>query len=466
MGTLYSNPFTGSAATLVQSLTVANTTVGAQMNSTSGTARSSGSRAYRASDPDCLYITSNQNFGTDDYTVTGVFRQLTVETLNSFRLIGRYTDANNYYFLEYSLATTDVRLYKRVAGVNTQLGSSYSWSPATATDYSWALVMNDTAISVTLGGSTVIGPVTDSALAPGATANYAGFYLQSTAAFNSSNGWHLDSLVVTDFISGSTTIIQGSGMQRLLKDGETNAALKSIVLHVVTSAGAHYNANGETPRIKIGAGAWGDASGAVVGTADSNEYILSDAEAAAASPGELILVYLPATVNHLRSPIAAYEVGPFDPTSSTIDAQVKGMDSAVITAVQSGLATSAGLAPLATASAVSTLDGKVDAVAAYVDTEVAAIKAKTDNLPAAPAAVSDIPSTTSIRNAILTWELWSGMNLARFLRALGVLFRGKSSGQNSLAPSFENDDGSIVLSATIDAQNNRTSVTDNASGTP
>lgn len=264
----------------------------------------------------------------------------------------------------------------------------------------------------------------------------------------------------------STTIIQGSGMQRLLKDGETNAALKSIALHVVTSAAAHYNANGETPRIKIGAGAWGDAAGAVVGTADSNEYILSDTEAGSANPGELILVYLPATVNHLRSPIAAYEVGTIDPSSAVVDAQVKGMDSAVITAVQSGLATSAGLAPLATASAVSTLDGKVDAVAAYVDTEVAAIKAKTDNLPAAPAAVSDIPSTTSIRNAILTWELWSGMNLARFLRALGVLFRGKSSGQNSLAPSFENDDGSIVLSATIDAQNNRTSVTDNASGTP
>lgn len=250
--------------------------------------------------------------------------------------------------------------------------------------------------------------------------------------------------------SSGNTIIRGSGMQRLLKDGETVAERKTIQLSVITSANAHYNADGETPRIKIGAGAWGDASGTVVGTADGNSYTLTDAEAAAGAPGELILVYLPSTVNHLRSPIATYEVGPFDPSSSTIDAQVKGMDAGVVTAVQSGLATSSALA----------------AVAGYIDTEVAAIKAKTDNLPAAPAAVSDVPSATTIRDAILSWELWSGFSLARAFRVITVLLRGKSSGQQSTAPSFENDDASIIVSATLDAQSNRTAVTDNASNTP
>jgi hypothetical protein len=37
-----------------------------------------------------------------------------------------------------------------------------------------------------------------------------------------------------------------------------------------------------------------------------------------------------------------------------------------------------------------------------VDTEVAAIKAKTDNLPAAPAATGDIPSAASIADAV--WD--------------------------------------------------------------
>jgi len=44
----------------------------------------------------------------------------------------------------------------------------------------------------------------------------------------------------------------------------------------------------------------------------------------------------------------------------------------------------------------------VDAIDDFVDTEVAAIKAKTDNLPAAPAAVGDIPTTSSITTAVLT----------------------------------------------------------------
>lgn len=44
----------------------------------------------------------------------------------------------------------------------------------------------------------------------------------------------------------------------------------------------------------------------------------------------------------------------------------------------------------------------IDAVDDYVDTEVAAIKAKTDNLPAAPAATGDIPSAATIATAVLT----------------------------------------------------------------
>jgi hypothetical protein len=41
-------------------------------------------------------------------------------------------------------------------------------------------------------------------------------------------------------------------------------------------------------------------------------------------------------------------------------------------------------------------------IATYVDTEVAAIKAKTDNLPAAPAAVGDIPTAAAIADQV--WD--------------------------------------------------------------
>jgi len=67
------------------------------------------------------------------------------------------------------------------------------------------------------------------------------------------------------------------------------------------------------------------------------------------------------------------------------DAKISGL---AIAEIQSGLATS---------SAVSGIDSKVD----IVDTVVDAIKAKTDNLPAAPAATGDIPSAATIATAVV-----------------------------------------------------------------
>jgi hypothetical protein len=78
---------------------------------------------------------------------------------------------------------------------------------------------------------------------------------------------------------------------------------------------------------------------------------------------------------------------------------VDTVQSAVVTSVQSGLATGTALAT----------------VAGYIDTEVAAIKAKTDNLPADPASQAAViaampaaaPTAAVVRDAILN-ELLSG----------------------------------------------------------
>jgi hypothetical protein len=57
------------------------------------------------------------------------------------------------------------------------------------------------------------------------------------------------------------------------------------------------------------------------------------------------------------------------------------------------------------------IDTEVASILAAVDTEVAAIKAKTDNLPAAPAAVGDVPSSSTIADAV--WdEILSGHTTA------------------------------------------------------
>jgi hypothetical protein len=71
--------------------------------------------------------------------------------------------------------------------------------------------------------------------------------------------------------------------------------------------------------------------------------------------------------------------------------------------IQSGLSTldAAGVRT-AVGLASANLDTQLTAIDDYLDTEVAAIKAKTDNLPAAPAATGDIPSAASIADAV--WD--------------------------------------------------------------
>jgi hypothetical protein len=75
-----------------------------------------------------------------------------------------------------------------------------------------------------------------------------------------------------------------------------------------------------------------------------------------------------------------------------IDARTDAADT-VLDSLPTNAELATALAPLATASALAT-------VAGYVDTEVAAIKAKTDNLPASPAATSDIPSAATIATTV------------------------------------------------------------------
>lgn len=80
---------------------------------------------------------------------------------------------------------------------------------------------------------------------------------------------------------------------------------------------------------------------------------------------------------------------------------------AVWNALTSGLTTVGSIGKLLVDNINATIGSRatqtsVDTLAGYVDTEVGAIKAKTDNLPSAPAATSDIPSASTIAAAV--WD--------------------------------------------------------------
>jgi hypothetical protein len=71
------------------------------------------------------------------------------------------------------------------------------------------------------------------------------------------------------------------------------------------------------------------------------------------------------------------------------------------------------------ASSFTTVNTKLDTIDDFLDTEVAAIKAKTDNLPAAPAATGDIPTAAAIADAVLDEDMTAHQTQGTFGQAIG-----------------------------------------------
>ena len=113
---------------------------------------------------------------------------------------------------------------------------------------------------------------------------------------------------------------------------------------------------------------------------------------------------------------------------------------------------------LATATALATAVG-------YIDTEVAAIKAKTDNLPADPADASDIAAAIAGLDIPTVDEIWDeavdGTVTARqSMRLQNSALAGKASGLETTSVAFRDlADTKDRITATVTADGNRTAVT-------
>jgi hypothetical protein len=109
---------------------------------------------------------------------------------------------------------------------------------------------------------------------------------------------------------------------------------------------------------------------------------------------------------------------------------------------------------------------KFTAISLYEQEAVGKIKAKTDNLPAQPAAVGAAMALTSDeRNAVATALLdladaIDGKTLRQALQIVAAVVAGKVSGAGSGTESFRGlDDGQDRVVVTADAYGNRTNVT-------
>lgn len=115
--------------------------------------------------------------------------------------------------------------------------------------------------------------------------------------------------------------------------------------------------------------------------------------------------------------------------------------------------TASQLDDLATAADLAT-------VAGYIDTEVAAIKAKTDLIPASPAAVGDIPTAAAVADAVWDEAVDSTITARQSIRLANSALGGKASGLNTTTAVYRDlADTKDRISATVDADGNRTAVT-------
>lgn len=97
---------------------------------------------------------------------------------------------------------------------------------------------------------------------------------------------------------------------------------------------------------------------------------------------------------------------------------------------------------LATAAALTTVDD-------FLDTEIAAIKAKTDNLPAAPAAVGDIPTANENADALLGRNLAGGSSTGRTVTQALCFLRNKWTVAAGTLTVYATDDTTTSWSATV-----------------
>lgn len=231
-------------------------------------------------------------------------------------------------------------------------------------------------------------------------------------------------------------------ISQVFQQNEPTASARRLFFYVVDSSMAPVT--GVTGTVKLSKiGGTGAASSASLTEFDSTNFpgwyyvILTTGEVDTLGP---LIGRIPAGVisSNLTS-VSVATVIPFDPNS--VDKSGFALSSAGNNAVRDVILTDA---------------------TAFPGANVAAIKAKTDNLPASPAAVSDIP--TAAANATALLDTANGVETSvtprQSLKLMLAALVGKVTGMDTGSPVFRNvGDTKNRISATVDANGNRTAVT-------
>jgi hypothetical protein len=143
-------------------------------------------RVTNSNDSTAYY--ADYSLGTDAEVQTTVTNEY-LDRSSAVSVTARYTDNDNRYYVNRSHNSDDFRLYSRVGGSNTEIGTRYTADPSVP--YTMKLVCNGDQISVYIDGVLRIGPVTDTSITTG---NYVGI-----GGYNNGN----NRIEVDDFVASS-----------------------------------------------------------------------------------------------------------------------------------------------------------------------------------------------------------------------------------------------------------------------
>lgn len=240
----------------------------------------------------------------------------------------------------------------------------------------------------------------------------------------------------------------------------TGYAGTNNVIPTVTAAGL---ADGAITAAKIASDAI-TAAKIADGTIDAATFAAGAINAAAIASDAITAAKLAADVTtEIQSGLltsTAFDAKLGTPAGASVSADIAAVkaETASIQTDTNDLQTQVGTAGTGLTAVASAIN--LAALAGYVDTEVAAIKAKTDNLPAAPAATGDIPSAASIASAVLSAIMEGSTTVVQGLRIMLSVLAGKSTGGGTTGVAFRDlADSKNRVSATVDTDGNRTATT-------
>lgn len=103
------------------------------------------------------------------------------------------------------------------------------------------------------------------------------------------------------------------------------------------------------------------------------------------------------------------------------------------------------------AAGTRTLSAFGFAVSTSSDSNITAIKAKTDNLPASPASVADIPTTAQVADKVLGRNIAGGSDGGRTVRQTLAIIRNKVEIEGTTIRVYAEDDTTLLFTGTVTA---------------